>query len=43
MFEGKHGRSWRDYAHNQEEAIRLFEMKEEIIDSEESEQDQEED
>ena len=43
MFEGKHGRSWRDYAQTQEEAIRLFEMKEEIIDSEESEQDQEED
>ena len=42
MFEGKHGRSWRDYAHNQEAAIRLFEKNEESIDSEESEEDQEE-
>ena len=42
MFEGKHGRSLRDYAHNQEAAIRLFEKNEEIIDSKESEEDQEE-
>ena len=42
MSEGKYGRSWRDYAHNQEAVTRHFERYEEIIDSEESKEDQEE-
>ncbi len=42
MFEDKHGRFWKDYAHNQEAVTRHFERYEEIIDSEESKEDQEE-